>query len=131
MEERVAGSVFEALPDLQEHELVELLDFIFQQHSGSAFNPDNTAKKETIVRFVKERPFAVSERGIARRVHPDTARARDRPLCSCCESLCQPVQALAALPAKERGQRQLGRASVMAAQQWRPEHGGCDRRFRW
>ena len=68
--QQVTGSILEALPDLQEDELVELLDFIFQQHSGSAFNADNTAKREAIVQFVEERPFAVSERGVARRVRP-------------------------------------------------------------
>ena len=45
-QERVAEVVFEALPDLQEQELIDLLDFIFTQHSGSAFNPDNTPKKD-------------------------------------------------------------------------------------
>ncbi len=82
LQQQVAESVFEALPDLQEDELVELLDFVFQQHSGGAFNPDNTPKKEAIVRFVKERPFAVSERGVARRAHPDTARSRYVALCT-------------------------------------------------
>lgn len=132
LQQQVAESVFEALPDLQEEELVELLDFIFQQHSGGAFNPDNTPKKEAIVRFVKERPFAVSEHGVTRRAHPDTARSRYVALYAyACASSCQSVQALAALPAKERGQRQLSRAPAVAAEQWRPEHGGCDRRIRW
>ena len=131
LQQQVAESVFEALPDLQEEELVELLDFIFQQHSGGAFNPDNTPKKEAIVRFVKERPFAVSERGVTRRAHPDTARSLIALYTYACASSCQSVQALAALPAKERGQRQLSRAPAVAAEQWRPEHGGCDRRIRW
>ena len=65
-QERVAEAVFEALPDLPEQQLVDLLDFVFTQHSGSSFNPDNTEKKQEIVRFVEERPFAVSERGVAR-----------------------------------------------------------------
>ena len=101
LQQQVATAVFEALSDLQEDELVELLDFIFQQHSGSAFNPDNTAKKEAIVRFVKERPFAVSERGVARRAHPTQPAHVLCPLRSRRASSCQPVQALAALPAKE------------------------------
>ena len=54
LQQQVAESVFEALPDLEEQELVELLDFVFQQHSGGAFNPDNTPKKEVIVGFVNE-----------------------------------------------------------------------------
>ena len=65
-QERVAEVVFEALPDLQEQELIDLLDFIFTQHSGSAFNPDNTEKKDEIVQFLEGRPFASSERGVAR-----------------------------------------------------------------
>jgi len=73
LQQQVAESVFEALPDLEEQELVELLDFVFQQHSGGAFNPDNTPKKEVIVGFVNERPFAVSERGVTRRAPLDTA----------------------------------------------------------
>ena len=130
LQQQVAVSVFEALPDLQEEELVELLDFIFQQHSGGAFNPDNTPKKEAIVQFVKERPFAVSERGVTRRAHPTQPVHVMLPCAlTLLPSSCQSVQALSALPAKERGPRQLSRASVVAAEQWRPEHGGCDRRF--
>ena len=93
LQQQVAESVFEALPDLEEQELVELLDFVFQQHSGGAFNPDNTAKKEVIVGFVNERPFAVSERGVTRRAPPDTARSRFVALCTyaalCRSSLCR------------------------------------------
>ena len=93
LQQQVAESVFEALPDLEEQELVELLDFVFQQHSGGAFNPDNTAKKEVIVGFVNERPFAVSERGVTRRAPPDTARSQFVALCTyaalCRSSLCR------------------------------------------
>ena len=62
----MASAVFAALPDLEEQDLVDLLDFVFVQHSGKSFNPDNTAKKVEIVSLVQARPFAVSQRGVAR-----------------------------------------------------------------
>ena len=109
LQQQVAESVFEALPDLEEQELVELLDFVFQQHSGGAFNPDNTPKKEVIVGFVNERPFAVSERGVTRRAPPTQPLTVCCPVHLRCALPFQSVQALAALPAKERGQGQLSR----------------------
>ena len=62
------GRGIEMLAELKggEQELIDLLDFIFTQHSGSAFNPDNTEKKDEIVQFLEGRPFASSERGVAR-----------------------------------------------------------------
>lgn len=62
---RVQKALFEALPTHGAERLVDLLEFIAVQHSGSSFNPDNTAKALDIAAFVKKRPFAVSQTGVA------------------------------------------------------------------
>ena len=64
VEQRLLEILEQALPDTAEAELVDLLDFIQVQHSGSSLNPDNTRCADAIVDFVRQRPFAASQRGV-------------------------------------------------------------------
>ena len=64
VEQRLLQILEQALPDTAEAELVDLLDFIQVQHSGSSLNPDNTSCADAIVNFVRQRPFAASQRGV-------------------------------------------------------------------
>ena len=63
--EKVRDALIEALPNLAEAELVDLLEFVYTQHSGSNFNADNTSKAHATAVFVESRPFAISKRGVA------------------------------------------------------------------
>jgi len=60
----VACMLSEALPGLPAPHLVDLLDFVHVQHSGSCFSADNTGRADAIVAFLSERPFAVTEAGV-------------------------------------------------------------------
>ena len=44
-------------------QLVDMLEFVATQHSGSSFNADNTEKALEIAAFCRQRPFAVSASG--------------------------------------------------------------------
>ena len=57
--------LFEALTDVPPETLVDLLEFVACQHSGSSFNPDNFDKALEIAAFCSKRPFAVSKPGVA------------------------------------------------------------------
>ena len=62
---RLQKALFEALPSLPPDRLVDLLEFVAVQHSGSSFNPDNTPRGLEIAAFCKERPFAGTRAGVA------------------------------------------------------------------
>jgi hypothetical protein len=61
---KLTGLITEALQDTPEKDLVDLLDFIEVQFSGSSFNPDNLGRADAISQFLRERPFAATERGV-------------------------------------------------------------------
>jgi hypothetical protein len=63
--QRVQQAVFEALPGLAVENLVELLEFIAVQHSGSNFNADNQSKALEIAAFCRTKTFACSTQGVA------------------------------------------------------------------
>lgn len=97
----VAELVLTAPLELSEPELVDLLEFIFQQHASTtpegettpratALSVDNTDKKEQIIKFLHEKPFAISKKGIARCV----SRAR-RSTLSCYLTRAAPPAAAA------------------------------------
>ena len=65
VQREIAKCLFEALPQLREAELVDILEFIAAQHSGNNFNADNSAKALDVCAFVQKRPFAVSKEGVA------------------------------------------------------------------
>jgi len=54
-----------ALPDLPTPRVVDMLEFIYAQHSGSSFNPDNTSKASSIIEFLEARPFPATKEGVA------------------------------------------------------------------
>ena len=60
-----AKCVFEALPKLREEQLVDVLEFVAAQHTGTNFNPDNASKALEVCAFVRRRPFAVTAEGVA------------------------------------------------------------------
>jgi hypothetical protein len=60
----IALQLTEALGGLAEPSLVDLLDFVVAQHSGSSFDPDNTRCVAALSRLLAARPFAVSEEGV-------------------------------------------------------------------
>ena len=60
----VTDLVFEALPDLEQAQLVELLDFIAIQHAGYNYNADNSSRAKEIASYVAQAPFAVSPTGV-------------------------------------------------------------------
>ena len=62
---KVLEAITAALPELAEHEVIDILEFIHVQHGGSSFNPDNTAKAAAIIGFLNARPFAGSARGVS------------------------------------------------------------------
>ena len=62
---RIQGALFEALPGLKTKEMVELLEFIATQHSGSNFQPDNQSKALEIAAFCRDNEFPVSRQGVA------------------------------------------------------------------
>lgn len=62
---RVQQALFEALPGLQVERLVELLEFIAVQHSGSNFNPDNQDKALEIAAFCQKSSYPVSKAGVS------------------------------------------------------------------
>jgi len=57
--------LFDALPHLPSERMVDLLEFVATQHSGSSFNPDNMHKALEIAAFVQRRPFSVTKPGVA------------------------------------------------------------------
>lgn len=57
--------VFAALPSLPAERMVDLLEFIAAQHSGSSFNPDNTARALDVAAFLQARPYPASKPGVA------------------------------------------------------------------
>lgn len=53
------------MPELNEAQLVDMLEFIATQHSGKNFEPGkNVDKADEIAAFVKKSPFAVTKEGI-------------------------------------------------------------------
>ena len=60
----VFEAVSAALPHLPEPQVVDMLEFIYAQHSGSNFNPDNTSKASAIIEFLERRPFAATQPGV-------------------------------------------------------------------
>ena len=50
-----AKCVFEALPKLREEQLVDVLEFVAAQHTGTNFNPDNASKALEVCAFVRRR----------------------------------------------------------------------------
>ena len=60
----VRDLVFEALPDLDQAQLVELLEFIATQHSGYNYSADNGNRAKDIAAFLARAPFAVSKTGV-------------------------------------------------------------------
>ena len=61
---RLTAIIRGALPHLSESDLIDLLDFMEVQFSGSCFNPDNTARSDEVVSFLHDRPFAISSSGV-------------------------------------------------------------------
>lgn len=45
--------------------MIDVLEFVAAQHSGSSFNPDNTPKALEIAAYIQRRPFAVTKEGVA------------------------------------------------------------------
>lgn len=64
VQQKLTSMVTEALNDTPVQDLVDLLDFIEVQFSGSCFNPDNTGRADAIAAFLHDRPFAVTQRGV-------------------------------------------------------------------
>ena len=60
----VFEAVSAALPSLPTPQVVDILEFIYAQHSGSSFNPDNTSKAPAIIEFLEQRPFAATPAGV-------------------------------------------------------------------
>jgi len=63
--EACGACLFAALPSLPPDRMVDILEFIAAQHSGSSFNPDNTDKALEIAAFLQQRPFSVTQPGVA------------------------------------------------------------------
>lgn len=65
-QQTLESTLLDCLPDLSEDKLVDMLEFIAVQHTGSPFSADNIAQAEAISEFVTNRPFAVTKTGVAR-----------------------------------------------------------------
>ena len=64
--EVLQSALLDCLPHLSEDKLVDMLEFIAIQHTGSQFQSDNSGQAKAISDFVGRRPFAVSKTGVAR-----------------------------------------------------------------
>jgi hypothetical protein len=62
--EQIFDAVKAALPALPTPRVVDMLEFMYAQHSGSSFNPDNTSKAAAIIEFLEARPFPATGEGV-------------------------------------------------------------------